>query len=269
MLAFLPFVLSELSYASSKDHSYFSPGVDENGRSQYFTFHDDYYIVTYSPSEPYAQLGYEGANSQGGLMCKTPLKFSNFCIEVEFKIMPSGVPGMGLGFWLTKNKDYVSGNAYGRSEQIDGLLLAIDCQNKNPFIGIKLGNQKFNNEYTEVVNLKHSFYNSNIVLKLLNYANELKIFISVNKGNEQMIYSVKNSMLGDDLYYSLSASNLKGSSKTHIYNIKVSEVMFITDEKEGTRKSSKFVWIVFFGACAAIGYVLYKKQVVKPKDNRG
>ncbi|KAM0674778.1 hypothetical protein GVAV_001597 [Gurleya vavrai] len=267
---FCHFSLVSLKLAAklSELHSLFSPALDENGRSHRISFHNDYVVKTFAGDSTYAQLCYDGHNSSAGLISKNPITFDNFRIDINFELKSKEQPGMGLAFWLQKEENFTKGQAYGRNENFDGLLLAIDTQKNTPFIGLIVGKGTYTNQsFTNVINLRKEFYDAPATLRIEKYANELKIFLSVRDATFKEIYNIKNPGITQPFYYAISAQNNAGSNLARIFSIKTNELEFIYEEDKMEKKSGIMLWGIFFLVICGIGYILYQKQYVK-KTNR-
>ncbi|KAM0687203.1 hypothetical protein COBT_001562 [Conglomerata obtusa] len=245
----------------SELHSLFSPALDENGRSHRFSFHNDYIVKTYASDSTYVQLGYFGPNSAAGIISKNPISFANFRIDFTIEIHPAETPGIGMAFWLTKDETFRGGNAYGREENFNGLLLVIDTQGKAPFIGLTIGKAQYHkNMFPNVVNLRKEFYGAPVTIRVENISNELKVYLSVKDDDFKEIFKVQNSGLGEGFYHAISGANGIGMNMNVIHAINVEELEFTMVEDKVERKSGWFIWIVCFGALLSIGYLLYTKQ---------
>jgi mannose-binding lectin 2 len=262
----------------------YSPGVDENGRSHRMNFYNDYVITTYSRAPTYTQLAYEGSDSTGALITKASLPSDQFRIDVQFAISSSSDTDEGDGFavWLTKDAEFRSGGCFGRSEDFDGLLVAVDLKKnsarsdqKFPFIGAVCGNNlHYNNDVNglniikSTLHLPKQGHEKKYTLRIESDDNLLKVFLAEKDINFKEIYRISTPVVGKGCFLGISASNSEGSSSYKFFRIRTYTLEHPPQSHHGFergegKKSHKLVWPIFILAVAVIGYLLYVKQFNK------
>ncbi|KAG0441270.1 hypothetical protein DMUE_1175 [Dictyocoela muelleri] len=247
----------------------FSPAVDENGRSEKFDFNGDFVALAYSNLETYLRLGYGGVGSYGSFYSKNQLESDDFRIDLRMNLVTRKKGSMG--FWVTKG-DWENGDFYGRSGNIEGLLVTLEVDsenNKPPTFRYFLGNANLNSNLNDFMSNEFPMneLRSRIVVRIENKKNILKIMAGTNLNALRLLFKIKNSGLGVGYKFGASGVNESKNSEIRFLAVRTSYVdfrepenIFITGEGE---RSNVMVWTVFVFASIVVGFMIFK-----PKDKK-
>lgn len=239
------------------------PAVDDNGLSHRFEFMGDYVITSFSSSETYVKLGYNGAPSYAAMVAKSPIDSKAFRTDIRMIIRKS-TKSDGIAVWISKEKSFEKGSAFGR-KGVEGLLIAIVTKGDVPYIGINLGdNSQFTN-FSQTVKLSENIYDELFTLRIT-ADNGLNISLGKNHKFTE-VFKIAEYAFPLESYLGLSVNNSTGYSDFRIQAIRQSAIEYpmfkaFDDERGG---GSKWIWLIFFLVIGVIGFVLYKKQVARKK----
>ncbi|KAF7682787.1 Vesicular integral-membrane protein VIP36 [Astathelohania contejeani] len=265
--------------------SLFAPAVNEKGISNTWNLYNHTLAVTYSSDRTSLRLCYEGNGSTGAMIAKNPLPSDEFQIDIRFAIMESkvstffggsGLAGDGFAMWLTRNGEFKPGNCFGRSNEFDGMLLALNTYKNNkagkhsiPFLGLACGNNLVYNTSEDGLNIIQSpvilkdIIGKPGTIRIESKQDILKIYISFQNGEFKEIYNLRNPGIGKDYYLGVSASNTFGTYSYRFTGIRtyVINTLGHTEDLKETGRSSKLIWLAFGVIIVLIGYAILTKQV--------
>ncbi|KAJ3273783.1 hypothetical protein HDV01_003910 [Terramyces sp. JEL0728] len=147
--------------------SFQAPYVEDSLRNRWWKFGGDAFVNV----NEYIRLTRDTQSQSGWLWSNTPMYYSSWIVEFEFKVQHEGaLSGDGFAFWVTKEKE-VQGPVFGSKDHFEGLGLFFDTyansrvRHSYPYVMAMMGDEKttydhdFDGNSVEAGGCSHDFRN--------------------------------------------------------------------------------------------------------------
>lgn len=257
--------------------SLIAPYMDEGGRSESWAFHKNYFAASYG-SDAGVYLTTPNPNQVGAIIAKHPLKMSDWRIDTFFEISRGNrdygkQAGNGLAVWVTKNKEYVPGDFFGRESVVDGAVVFVSTKamkgvrDAAPFLGVSYGQNASAQDVRKTASLEKGTVGEKRLLRLQYMQGVLKVFYGTEVSNLRELMSLSDVHVDPNSYLCFSSQTSGDASNSHrIINITTMALGMpprggqLYSPGSGQGKSPILVWVFFVAVLLAILYYLYTNQ---------
>ncbi|KAJ3322712.1 hypothetical protein HDV06_002763 [Boothiomyces sp. JEL0866] len=255
--------------------SFQAPYVEDSLRNRWWKFGGDAFVNV----NEYIRLTRDTQSQSGWLWSHTPMYYSSWIVEFEFKVQHEGaLSGDGFAFWVTKEKE-IQGPVFGSKDNFDGLGIFFDTyansrvRHSYPYVMAMIGDGKTSYDHdfdgnslelTSVHDPRQWIQCFKIEQKIpLNYFLGFTAATGGVSSKHDLIYAktyaVTLEKAGEDnrqKSYAKNSENTKFDTSNQYNKPPVTE-------KKDTSGVQMFIYFVLIAIVAYVGFVIYRTSQQK------